>query len=236
MRESRTEGLREYVTLSAAALFDRMLPLESLSVELPRRRGRGPPRLRPERELPRLPRRQSGRGRFTVLMRELRGRDFEDAFRVAYGTGIGAAEGQWLRWVNRRFAWVPAADERDRLLAADHPALPRGHRGPPAPLPPDARALGAGRAEEQEAATEETRSAATGRSGPTDAQPRQLLAVLFPDDLVQEPARRRRPLPGRSGREPCRRPGPRPDSRPRCPPARESAATSSGADSRAHPT
>ena len=42
-------------------------------------------------------------------MRELRGRSFEDAFRLAYGTGIGAAEGRWLRWVNRRFAWVPAA-------------------------------------------------------------------------------------------------------------------------------
>ena len=35
MRESRTEGLREYVTLSAAALFDRMLPLESLSASFP---------------------------------------------------------------------------------------------------------------------------------------------------------------------------------------------------------
>jgi hypothetical protein len=35
MRESRTEGLREYLTLSAAALFDRMLPLESLSASFP---------------------------------------------------------------------------------------------------------------------------------------------------------------------------------------------------------
>jgi hypothetical protein len=41
-------------------------------------------------------------------MRELRGRSFENAFRLAYKAGIGAAEGQWLRWVNRRFAWVPA--------------------------------------------------------------------------------------------------------------------------------
>ena len=35
MRESRSEGLREYVTLSAAALFDRMLPLESLRTSFP---------------------------------------------------------------------------------------------------------------------------------------------------------------------------------------------------------
>ena len=51
---------------------------------------------------------RAGRGRFAVLMRELRGQAFEDAFRTAYGTGVGAAEGQWLRWVNRHLAWVPS--------------------------------------------------------------------------------------------------------------------------------
>jgi hypothetical protein len=108
MRESRTEGVREYVTLSAAALFDRMLPLASLSVSFPAAEAEA-----------RLAYAQSasflgfldanyGRGRFAVLMRELRVRAFENAFRLAYGSGIGAAEGQWLKWVNRRFAWVPA--------------------------------------------------------------------------------------------------------------------------------
>jgi len=108
MRESRTEGLREYVTLSAAALFDRMLPLESLSVSFPSAEGEARLAYAQSASFLAFLDSQSGRGRFTILMRELRGHGFEDAFRVAYRTRIGAAEGQWLRWVNRRFAWVPA--------------------------------------------------------------------------------------------------------------------------------
>jgi hypothetical protein len=108
MRESRTEGLREYVTLSAAALFDRMLPLESLSVSFPAAEAEARLAYAQSASFLAFLDANSGKGRFTILMRELRGRSFENAFRLAYRTGIGAAEGQWLRWVNRRFAWVPA--------------------------------------------------------------------------------------------------------------------------------
>lgn len=109
MRESRTEGLREYVTLSAAALFDRMLPLESLSVSFPAAETEARLAYAQSASFLAFLDANYGKGRFTVLMRELRGRSFENAFRLAYRAGIGAAEGQWLRWVNRRFAWVPAA-------------------------------------------------------------------------------------------------------------------------------
>jgi len=108
MRESRTEGVREYVTISAAALFDRMLPLESLSVSFPAAESEARLAYAQSASFLAFLDANSGKGRFTILMRELRGHGFEDAFRVAYRTGIGAAEGQWLRWVNRRFAWVPA--------------------------------------------------------------------------------------------------------------------------------
>jgi hypothetical protein len=108
MRESRTEGVREYVTLSAAALFGRMLPLESLSVSFPAAEAEARLAYAQSASFLAFLDAQSGRGRFTILMRELRGRPFEDAFRVAYGVGAGAAEGQWLRWANRRYAWVPA--------------------------------------------------------------------------------------------------------------------------------
>ena len=108
MRESRTEGLREYVTLSAAALFGRMLPLERLSVSFPDAEAEARLAYAQSASFLAFLEARAGRGRFAVLMCELRERDFEDAFRVAYGAGTGAAEGQWLRWVNRRLAWVPA--------------------------------------------------------------------------------------------------------------------------------
>jgi len=108
MRESRTEGLREYLTLSAAALFDRMLPLESLSVSFPAAEAEARLAYAQSASFLAFLDSQSGKGHFTILMRELRGHSFEEAFRTAYGTGTGAAEGRWLRWVNRRYAWVPA--------------------------------------------------------------------------------------------------------------------------------
>lgn len=108
MRESRTEGVREYVLLSAAALFDRMLPLESLSVSFPAAESEARLAYAQSASFLAFLDAQSGRGRFAILMRELRAHGFEDAFRVAYRARIGAAEGQWLQWVNRRFAWVPA--------------------------------------------------------------------------------------------------------------------------------
>ena len=108
MRESRTEGLREYVTLSAAALFGRILPFERLSVSFPAAEAEARLAYAQSASFLAFLDARAGTGRFAVLMRELRVRGFEEAFRAAYGVGVGAAEGQWLRWVNRRFAWVPA--------------------------------------------------------------------------------------------------------------------------------
>jgi hypothetical protein len=108
MRESRTEGLREYLALSAAALFDRLLPLERLGVSFPGTEAEARLAYAQSASFLAFLDAGAGRGRFAALMRELRTRDFDTAFRNAYGTGVGAAEGQWLRWVNRRFAWVPA--------------------------------------------------------------------------------------------------------------------------------
>jgi len=108
MRESRTEGVREYLTLSAAALFDRMLPLANLSSRFPAAEAEARLAYAQSASFLAFLDANSSKGRFKILMRELRGHGFEDAFRLAYRTGIGAAEGAWLRWVNRRFAWVPA--------------------------------------------------------------------------------------------------------------------------------
>jgi len=108
MRESRTEGLREYLTLSAAALFDRMLPLESLSLRFPDRESEARLAYAQSASFLGFLDARAGRGRFAVLMRELRERDFAEAFHGAYGLGTGAAESLWLRWVSRRYAWVPA--------------------------------------------------------------------------------------------------------------------------------
>jgi hypothetical protein len=108
MRESRTEGLLDHLRLSAAALFDRMPPLESLSVRFPEAESQARLAYAQSASFLAFLDARAGRGRFAILMQELRRRGFEDAFRIAYGVGIGAAEGQWLRWVNRRFAWVPA--------------------------------------------------------------------------------------------------------------------------------
>jgi len=108
MRESRSEGWREHLTLSAAALFDRMLPLERLSVSFPSDEAQTRLAYAESASFLAFLDAQTGRGRFGALMRELRERDFEDAFRAAYGTSVRAAESRWLRWANRRYAWVPA--------------------------------------------------------------------------------------------------------------------------------
>lgn len=108
MRESRSEGVREYLTLSAAALFDRMLSLESLRAGFPAAEADARLAYAQSASFLAFLDASYGRGRFAVLMRELRGRSFEAAFRAAYGAGIGTAERDWRRWVNRRFAWVPA--------------------------------------------------------------------------------------------------------------------------------
>jgi hypothetical protein len=108
MRASRTEGLREHLTLSAAALFDRMLPLESLGARFPEAEGQARLAYAQSASFLAFLVAHHGPGRFAVLMRELRGRGFEEAFRLAYGSGVGAAEGAWLRWANRPSAWVPA--------------------------------------------------------------------------------------------------------------------------------
>lgn len=107
-RESRTEGLRDYLTLSAATLFDRMLPLESLSLRFPEAEAEARLAYAQSASFLSFLDTRFGRGRFTLLMRELRQQSFAEAFRDAYGLGPGAAEGLWLRWANRRYAWVPA--------------------------------------------------------------------------------------------------------------------------------
>ena len=108
MRESRTEGWREHLTLSAAALFDRLLPLESLSTSFPAAEAEARLAYAQSASFLAFLDARSGRGRFAILLRELRRRGFEEAFRVAYGVGVGAAEGEWRRWANRSFAWIPA--------------------------------------------------------------------------------------------------------------------------------
>ena len=108
MREARVEGLRDFATLSAATLFDRLYPLESLAVRFPSSEAEA--RLAYAESLSFLSflDRRFGRGRSGDLMRELRRFPFDEAFRRAYGLGPGAAEGIWLRWVDRRYAWIPA--------------------------------------------------------------------------------------------------------------------------------
>jgi hypothetical protein len=108
MRESRTEGLREQVTLSAAALFGRLLPLESLRASFPATESQARLAYAQSADFLAFLDAGAGRARFAVLMRELRRHDFDDAFRSAYSIGVGTAETQWLRWANRRFAWLPA--------------------------------------------------------------------------------------------------------------------------------
>jgi hypothetical protein len=108
MRESRTEGFREYLTLSAAALFGRMLPFETLGARFPADEAEARLAYAQSASFLAFLDAGAGRARFRVLMEELRRSDFDDAFRTAYGVGVGAAEGRWLRWVNRRLAWLPA--------------------------------------------------------------------------------------------------------------------------------
>jgi hypothetical protein len=108
MREARTEGLRDFAALSAATLLDRLYPLESLALRFPTSEAEA--RLAYAESLSFLSFLDArfGRARGGELLRELRRLPFDEAFRRAYGLGPGAAEGLWLRWVDRRYAWIPA--------------------------------------------------------------------------------------------------------------------------------
>jgi len=108
MREARTEGLRDFATLSAATLLDRLYPLESLALRFPASEAEA--RLAYAESLSFLSFLDArfGRARGVELLRGLRRLPFDEAFRRAYGLGPGAAEGLWLRWVDRRYAWIPA--------------------------------------------------------------------------------------------------------------------------------
>lgn len=108
MRESRDEGLRDQLALSAATLLDRLIPLEALAVRFPADEAGA--RLAYAQSLSAVGFLESrfGRARFAALLRELRVRPFEEAFPAVYGLGPGAAEGLWLRWAARRYAWLPA--------------------------------------------------------------------------------------------------------------------------------
>ncbi|HEY5998685.1 MAG TPA: hypothetical protein VI078_05210, partial [bacterium] len=108
MRESRTEGLREQLTLSAAALFGRMLPLAELAVRFPDDEARARLAYAESAGFLAFLDAEFGRTRFRILLGELRRHGFEESFRTAYGVGIGTAEGRWLRRVNRPLASLPA--------------------------------------------------------------------------------------------------------------------------------
>jgi len=108
MRQTRSEGLRDYVTLSAATIFDRVIPLERLAVRFPADEAEARLAYAESVSFLGFLETRHGPARFAALMRELRSRPFEEAFRAVYGAGPGALESQWLRWVNRRYAWLPA--------------------------------------------------------------------------------------------------------------------------------
>ena len=72
MRESRTEGLLDHLRLSAAALFDRVPPLESLSVRFPEAEPQARLAYAQSASFLAFLEARAGRGRFGVLMQELR--------------------------------------------------------------------------------------------------------------------------------------------------------------------
>jgi hypothetical protein len=108
MREARDEGLRDYATLSAATLFDRLLPLERIAVRFPESEAEARLAYAESWSFLAFLDRSFGRAPAVTLLRELRRVPFDEAFRRAYGLGPGAAEGHWRRWAGRRYAWVPA--------------------------------------------------------------------------------------------------------------------------------
>lgn len=108
MRETRAEGLRDQIALSAATLRDRLIPLERLAVRFPANEAEARLAYAESRSFLGFLEARFEPERFRAFLGQLRARPFDEAFRAAYGLGPGAAEGLWLRWAGRRYAWLPA--------------------------------------------------------------------------------------------------------------------------------
>ena len=108
MRASGTEGLQHFGTLSVAALRGRLLPLASLRHRFPVNQAESRLAYAESYSFLAFVIGRRGHESFERLMRELRRESFEEAFSDVYGAGVSTLEEQWLRWVNRRYAWIPA--------------------------------------------------------------------------------------------------------------------------------
>lgn len=108
LREAGDEGLRDQVALSAATLFDRVIPFAQLADRFPAPEAAARLAYAQSASFVGFLETRLGPGRFGALLRHLRRQPFEEAFRAAYGMGPGAAEGLWRRWAGRRYAWLPA--------------------------------------------------------------------------------------------------------------------------------
>jgi len=108
MRASGTEGLQQFGTLSVAALRGRLLPLASLRHGFPGNEAESRLAYAESYSFLTYVIGRRGNDSFARLMRALRREPFEEAFERVYGAGVSTLEGEWLRWVNRRYAWIPA--------------------------------------------------------------------------------------------------------------------------------
>jgi hypothetical protein len=108
MRASGTEGLQHFSTLSVAALRGRLLPLASLRHRFPGNEAESRLAYAESYSFLAFVIGRRGQESFERLMRELRREPFDEAFPNVYGAGVSTLEEAWLRWVNRRYAWIPA--------------------------------------------------------------------------------------------------------------------------------
>ena len=107
MRESGGEGLRRGAVLSFAVLRHRLLPLDELWGSFPDNEAGSRPAYAQSFSVVSFLHHRYGEARFHSFMESLRTTDFEDAFSKVYGTGLGAMEKGWRRYVQRRYNWIP---------------------------------------------------------------------------------------------------------------------------------